>query len=55
MITVNSCANKSCANNEDGKCACFWGIEIDSFGECVSIEFKKENDEDAESKRDAKQ
>lgn len=55
MIKINKCNNKGCGHNEDGKCTNSWGIEIDQFGECASVQFLKKGDkDDAESSRESK-
>ena len=44
MTTLNNCDCEQCVyNDKDGKCLCFYGIEINSLGECNNYE---EEDED---------
>lgn len=44
MTTVNNCDCEQCVyNDKDGKCLCFYGIEINSVSECNNYE---EEDED---------
>ena len=55
IVKINKCNNKGCGHNEDGKCTNSWGIEIDQFGECASVQFLKKGDkDDAESSRESK-
>lgn len=44
MTTVISCDRTECACNDGGECVNFYGIEIDSFGECQSFEESEETD-----------
>lgn len=45
MVTVNNCDCERCVFNDgDGKCVAFYGIEINSLGECAKYE--EEEDEE---------
>ena len=49
MVTVNNCDCEQCAFNDgDGNCLSFYGIEINSIGECAKYEENEEEENESE-------